>query len=239
MALLFFFLIIKFSNVIFSETNKKFKKLAKFVFLYVSQILSSIFLVLWLLELFSFAVYGNWRFIRSCAFLGSPGEGTGNENFCTMRTGTYNVFMETCTCNSKDGCNAASTLSFWSSVPLLLLIIIIFFIFDTRLLWYWPIDLIIVIRPFSVSYSNHFILFFCMCINGVLLQMKELFLYWMCVCWKKDSLKMLITNCLIFTDSEFQCLRLLFFDIIVLMYPCHSCYVIHPKSPFLSKQKCL
>lgn len=52
-------------------------------------------------------VYGNWRFIRSCAFLGSPGEGTGNENYCTMRTGTYNVFVETCTCNSKDGCNSA------------------------------------------------------------------------------------------------------------------------------------
>lgn len=56
-------------------------------------------------------VYGNWRFIRSCAFLGSPGEGTGNENYCTMRTGTYNVFVETCTCNSKDGCNAATGVS--------------------------------------------------------------------------------------------------------------------------------
>ncbi|KFM58232.1 hypothetical protein X975_04860, partial [Stegodyphus mimosarum] len=55
-------------------------------------------------------VYGNWRFIRTCAFLGSPGEGTGNENYCTMRTGTYNVFMETCTCNSKDGCNGAVSL---------------------------------------------------------------------------------------------------------------------------------
>ncbi|XP_035223890.1 uncharacterized protein LOC118196538 [Stegodyphus dumicola] len=55
-------------------------------------------------------VYGNWRFIRTCAFLGSPGEGTGNENYCTMRTGTYNVFMETCTCNSKDGCNGAMSL---------------------------------------------------------------------------------------------------------------------------------
>lgn len=59
---------------------------------------------------FSFPVYGNWRFIRSCAFLGSAGEGTGNENYCTMRSGTYNVFMETCTCNSKDGCNSAQTM---------------------------------------------------------------------------------------------------------------------------------
>ncbi|KAG8188069.1 hypothetical protein JTE90_014308 [Oedothorax gibbosus] len=56
-------------------------------------------------------VYGNWRYIRSCAFLGSPGEGTGNENHCTMRTGTYNVFMETCTCNSKDGCNSATSIN--------------------------------------------------------------------------------------------------------------------------------
>ncbi|XP_042148622.1 uncharacterized protein LOC8027134 [Ixodes scapularis] len=52
-------------------------------------------------------VYGNWRFIRSCAFLGTPGEGTYDENYCLMRTGTYDVFVETCTCNSKDGCNAA------------------------------------------------------------------------------------------------------------------------------------
>lgn len=52
-------------------------------------------------------VNGNWRFIRSCAFLGVPGEGTYDENYCLMRTGTYDVFVETCTCNSKDGCNAA------------------------------------------------------------------------------------------------------------------------------------
>lgn len=55
-------------------------------------------------------VDGNWRFIRSCAFLGTPGEGTYDENYCLMRTGTYNVFVETCTCNSKDGCNAAPAL---------------------------------------------------------------------------------------------------------------------------------
>uniref|UniRef100_A0A4Q8K287 U6-Liphistoxin-Lsp1a_1 n=2 Tax=Liphistius TaxID=62150 RepID=A0A4Q8K287_9ARAC len=57
-------------------------------------------------------VYGDWRFIRTCAFLGTPGEGTGNENYCSMRTGTYNVFVETCTCNSKDGCNSASLTRF-------------------------------------------------------------------------------------------------------------------------------
>ncbi|GBN10227.1 hypothetical protein AVEN_217489-1 [Araneus ventricosus] len=70
-------------------------------------------------------VYGNWRFIRTCAFLGTPGEGTGNENHCTMRTGTYNVYFETCTCNSKDGCNSAVSLRM-SCVTLLLTLLLIF-----------------------------------------------------------------------------------------------------------------
>ncbi|OQR67111.1 hypothetical protein BIW11_04844 [Tropilaelaps mercedesae] len=52
-------------------------------------------------------VNGNWRVIRSCAYLGEPGEGHGDENYCLMRTGTFDVFVETCTCNSKDGCNTA------------------------------------------------------------------------------------------------------------------------------------
>ncbi|EEB17544.1 conserved hypothetical protein [Pediculus humanus corporis] len=39
-------------------------------------------------------VNGEWRYYRSCAYLGEPG--------------TYNIFMEFCTCNSKDGCNTAS-----------------------------------------------------------------------------------------------------------------------------------
>ncbi|GFS88611.1 uncharacterized protein TNCV_1462121 [Trichonephila clavipes] len=69
-------------------------------------------------------VYGNWRFIRTCAFLGSPGEGTGNENYCTMRTGTYNVFMETCTCNSKDGCNTAASLRLSYAAALLTALLI-------------------------------------------------------------------------------------------------------------------
>lgn len=29
----------------------------------------------------------------------------GDERFCLMRTGTYNIFMEYCSCNSRDGCN--------------------------------------------------------------------------------------------------------------------------------------
>lgn len=52
------------------------------------------------------AVHGEWRYFRSCAFMGEPGI-EGDERFCLMRTGTFNIFMEYCTCNSKDGCNAA------------------------------------------------------------------------------------------------------------------------------------
>ncbi|GAB1866125.1 hypothetical protein CAJAP_07204 [Camponotus japonicus] len=51
-------------------------------------------------------VHGEWKYYRSCAFMGEPGIG-GDERFCLMRTGTYNIFMEYCTCNSKDGCNLA------------------------------------------------------------------------------------------------------------------------------------
>ncbi|OAD61315.1 hypothetical protein WN48_01822 [Eufriesea mexicana] len=52
-------------------------------------------------------VSGVWRYFRSCAYMGEPGI-DGDERFCLMRTGTYNIFMEYCTCNSKDGCNTAS-----------------------------------------------------------------------------------------------------------------------------------
>ncbi|KAL1464338.1 hypothetical protein WDU94_003994 [Cyamophila willieti] len=52
-------------------------------------------------------VHGEWRYYRGCAWLGEPGIG-GDERYCLMRTGTYNVFMEYCTCISKDGCNTAS-----------------------------------------------------------------------------------------------------------------------------------
>ncbi|CAO1346800.1 unnamed protein product [Diamesa hyperborea] len=52
-------------------------------------------------------VHGEWRYFRSCAWMGEPGI-EGDERFCLMRTGTYNIFMEYCTCNSKDGCNSAA-----------------------------------------------------------------------------------------------------------------------------------
>lgn len=41
--------------------------------------------------------------------MGEPGI-EGDERFCLMRTGTYNIFMEFCTCNSKDGCNGAGSV---------------------------------------------------------------------------------------------------------------------------------
>ena len=56
-----------------------------------------------------YIVNGEWRYFRSCAYMGEPGI-LGDERFCLMRTGTYNIFMEYCTCNSKDGCNSAPGL---------------------------------------------------------------------------------------------------------------------------------
>ncbi|KAK6627808.1 hypothetical protein RUM44_010287 [Polyplax serrata] len=55
-------------------------------------------------------VNGEWRYYRSCAYLGEPGI-ENDERFCLMRTGTYNIFMEYCTCNSKDGCNSGSSIT--------------------------------------------------------------------------------------------------------------------------------
>ena len=54
-------------------------------------------------------VNGEWRYIRSCARLGEPGIG-GDERYCLQRSGTFNIHIESCTCNSKDGCNHASSL---------------------------------------------------------------------------------------------------------------------------------
>ncbi|XP_018578082.1 uncharacterized protein LOC108916338 [Anoplophora glabripennis] len=71
-------------------------------------------------------VNGVWKYIRSCAYLGEPGI-KGDERFCLMRTGTYNIFMEYCTCNTKDGCNISSHLK--SSNVLLLGSILSFILF--------------------------------------------------------------------------------------------------------------
>ncbi|KAJ0174701.1 hypothetical protein K1T71_009809 [Dendrolimus kikuchii] len=61
-------------------------------------------------------VNGEWRYFRDCAYLGEVGI-QGDERFCLMRTGTYNIFIEYCTCNSKDGCNSSSMIN---PLPLLL-----------------------------------------------------------------------------------------------------------------------
>lgn len=65
-------------------------------------------------------VNGEWRTIRGCGYLGPPGETVSSnkessannhpEGRCQIRHGAYDIFMETCTCNSKDGCNAAAGL---------------------------------------------------------------------------------------------------------------------------------
>lgn len=54
--------------------------------------------------------HGEWRYFRSCAYMGEPGI-EGDERYCLMRTGSYNIFMEFCQCNSKDGCNGAKSIS--------------------------------------------------------------------------------------------------------------------------------
>jgi hypothetical protein len=62
-------------------------------------------------------VDGEWRTIRGCGYLGPPGElpldKTASGGHCQIRYGAYDVFMELCTCNNKDGCNGSlSTMTF-------------------------------------------------------------------------------------------------------------------------------
>lgn len=52
-------------------------------------------------------VSGEWRTIRGCGYLGSPGDSQELQESCQIRHGTHDIFMETCACNSKAGCNAA------------------------------------------------------------------------------------------------------------------------------------
>ncbi|XP_014239528.1 uncharacterized protein LOC106660964 [Cimex lectularius] len=70
-------------------------------------------------------VHGQWRYFRSCAYLGEPGI-EGDERFCLMRSGTYNIFMEYCTCNSKDGCNSSSILTAGVTTFLFLLAMVLY-----------------------------------------------------------------------------------------------------------------
>lgn len=57
-------------------------------------------------------VNGEWRTIRGCGYLGPPGDSQdAPESNCQVRHGNYDIFMETCTCNSKDGCNGVTGIS--------------------------------------------------------------------------------------------------------------------------------
>lgn len=71
-------------------------------------------------------VDGEWRTIRGCGYLGPPGElpleKTDSSGHCQMRFGSYDVFMESCTCNNKDGCNGSTSWITLSPVTISLLI---------------------------------------------------------------------------------------------------------------------
>lgn len=74
-------------------------------------------------------IEGSWRTIRDCAYLGQPGEGTGNEHHCLITQGTYDIYVEVCTCNSKDGCNSAPNMKsnfnyiFLFTVPIIFILV--------------------------------------------------------------------------------------------------------------------
>uniref|UniRef100_A0A6G1S4C5 Uncharacterized protein n=1 Tax=Aceria tosichella TaxID=561515 RepID=A0A6G1S4C5_9ACAR len=71
-------------------------------------------------------VDGEWRTIRGCGYLGPPGElpldKTDSSGQCQMRYGSYDVFMESCTCNNKDGCNGSMSALVLTPMTTLLLI---------------------------------------------------------------------------------------------------------------------
>lgn len=56
-------------------------------------------------------VSGEWRTIRGCGYLGPPGDSQDLHESCQIRHGTHDIFMESCVCNSKAGCNAALATS--------------------------------------------------------------------------------------------------------------------------------
>lgn len=57
-------------------------------------------------------VNGEWRTLRGCGYLTEQlNSFDGPINACKMRHGTYDIFMESCTCNTKDGCNSAMNLA--------------------------------------------------------------------------------------------------------------------------------
>lgn len=61
-------------------------------------------------------VNGQWRTVRGCGYLVGPnGEASlanpNHLNECKMNLGNYDIFVESCTCNTKDGCNSATGLA--------------------------------------------------------------------------------------------------------------------------------
>lgn len=69
-------------------------------------------------------VNGKWKYFRGCAYLGEPGIG-GDERYCIMKKGTYNVFSEFCTCRAKDGCNSAISFHFNASLLVVTFILMV------------------------------------------------------------------------------------------------------------------
>lgn len=57
--------------------------------------------------------------------MGEPGL-AGDERFCLMRTGTFNIFSEYCTCSGKDGCNSSNIISPLSSLMTISILLISF-----------------------------------------------------------------------------------------------------------------
>ncbi|KAG4065026.1 hypothetical protein HA402_004149, partial [Bradysia odoriphaga] len=56
-------------------------------------------------------VNGEWRYIRSCAYMRDESSIVVDDISCLMRTGANNLVMEYCTCNHKDGCNSSTLAS--------------------------------------------------------------------------------------------------------------------------------
>lgn len=74
-------------------------------------------------------VNGEWRTIRGCGYLGPPGDSQdGPDSNCQKRHGNYDIFVETCACNSKDGCNAATGILTSTSSKYLIFIPVLTFL---------------------------------------------------------------------------------------------------------------
>lgn len=72
-------------------------------------------------------VNGEWRTIRGCGYIDPPqdeNDRSSNGHNCKIRYGSNDVFMESCACNNKDGCNSAmSRVSFSPHLTLIFMTI--------------------------------------------------------------------------------------------------------------------